>query len=167
LAVGQANAALNQLADRVRFHQAWVGGVFSERLEGLCESDGVVRSLPCFDMKRVSELAGDRCIEVLHIDTQGAELPFISSMEESISRRQVRFVVVSTHHRSISGSPTTHEDCRARLIGFGARILAEHDVQQSFSGDGLIVASFFPEDSRLHLPVISLNNPHASLFPEP
>ncbi|ESX91350.1 hypothetical protein X756_04230 [Mesorhizobium sp. LSHC412B00] len=52
------------------------------------------------------------------------------------------------------------------MLDLGAIILAEHDVQQSYSGDGLIAASFFSEDRRIELPLVSLNNAHLSLFPE-
>ncbi|TIO39380.1 MAG: FkbM family methyltransferase [Mesorhizobium sp.] len=122
--------------------------------------------VPCLDMAGVSRLTNDRTIEVLHLDVQGAELPFIRSMAPAVERRSLRFVVVSTHHSSISGSRTTHADCREALLDFGAVILAEHDVQQSYSGDGLITASFFPEDRRIELPPVSLNKAALSLFPE-
>jgi len=84
----------------------------------------------------------------------------------------MRFVVVSTHHESvysapqvsISGSPTTHEDCIAALKALGATVLAEHGVFESFSGDGLIVASFAAADRSIALPRISRNVRQKSLF---
>jgi hypothetical protein len=117
-------------------------------------------------MGGVSRLTNGRTIEVLHLDVQGAELPFIRSMAPAVEQDKLRFVVVSTHHSSISGSRTTHADCREALLDLGAVILAEHDVQQSYSGDGLIAASFFPEDRRIDLPPVSLNKAALSLFPE-
>ncbi|RJT30859.1 FkbM family methyltransferase [Mesorhizobium waimense] len=166
LQLGRDNASLNQLENRISFHNGCVGGQPLESLELRCESDGQIRSLPCFDMAAVSKLANERTIEVLHLDVQGAELPFIRSMASAAQRNQLRFVIVSTHHSSISGSRTTHADCRQALLELGAIILAEHDVQQSYSGDGLIAASFFPEDRRIELPPVSLNKAHSSLFPE-
>ena len=59
---------------------------------------------------------------------------------------QIRFVVVSTHHSSISGSVSTHADCLALLEQNHAHIVCEHDSDESFSGDGLIVAAMRPED---------------------
>lgn len=165
LQLGKNNASLNRLESRISFHNGCVGGESLEGLELRCESDGLVRTVPCFDMAAVSQLA-NRNIEILHMDVQGAELPFIRSMAAAVEGRQVRFVVVSTHHSSISGSRTTHADCRDALLDFGAVILAEHDVQQSYSGDGLIAASFFPEDRRIELPPVSLNKASLSLFPE-
>lgn len=165
LDVGRGNAALNGLTDRISFHQAFVGAPEDEI--GLrTESDGRERSLPRLGMAAVLDLAGGP-IELLHMDVQGAELDFLRSIGDLGRERQVRFVVASTHHSSISGSPTTHRDCRAALVELGASILVEHDVQQSFSGDGLLVASFFHEDRWTRLPRISLNEPLRSLFPEP
>ncbi|RRH95462.1 hypothetical protein EH240_24815 [Mesorhizobium tamadayense] len=166
LQLGRDNASLNRLESRISFHNGCVGGESLESLELRCESDGRIRALPCFDMAAVSKLANERTIEILHMDVQGAEVPFIRSMAAAVAGRQVRFALVSTHHSSISGSRTTHADCREALLDFGAVILAEHDVQQSYSGDGLIAASFFPEDRRIELPPVSLNKAHFSLFPE-
>ncbi|MES0192038.1 FkbM family methyltransferase [Mesorhizobium sp. LSJC264A00] len=166
LQLGHDNAGLNRLESRIDFHLGCVGGESLESLELRCESDGQIRAVPCFDMEAVSKLANGRIIEMLHMDVQGAELPFIRSMSAAVGREQLRFVIVSTHHSSISGSQTTHADCRQALLDLGAIILAEHDVQQSYSGDGLIAASFFSEDRRIELPHVSLNNAHLSLFPE-
>jgi FkbM family methyltransferase len=164
LAVGRHNLALNRLSDRASFHQACVGGERLDTTDFHCESDGQTRSIPCVDMNAVLELGHGRPIEVLHMDVQGAELEFIQSMGQAAQERLVRFVVVSTHHKSISGSSDTHIDCLHALQKIGATVLAEHNVQQSYSGDGLIVASFFHEDRRITLPSISLNEAHNSLF---
>jgi hypothetical protein len=72
---------------------------------------------------------------------------------------------ISTHHESISGSPFTHSDCIDILKNLGAIILVEHEIHESFSGDGLIVSSFDPEDAKISLPSISRNTSDNSLFP--
>jgi hypothetical protein len=164
LDVGRFNGGLNGFSHRMRFHQAWVGGEGEREMTAAVESDGQPRTLPCVDMGAVLALAGGD-IEMLHVDAQGAELPFIRSMAAADGPRRVRFVVVSTHHESISGSPSTHADCVEALTGLGAHVLCEHAVGESFSGDGLIVASFLAEDRRIRLPAISRNQPRFSLFP--
>lgn len=65
------------------------------------------------------------------VDAQGAELGFLGSMSGATVRRKVRFVVVSTHPASISGSPTTDADCLAEIFSQGGAV-----VEESFSGDG-------------------------------
>lgn len=165
-AVGERNALLNGLQDRMTFLQGFVGGTRHQALQGTVETVSEPVVLPCYDVDAILELGGQHVIEILHADVQGAELPLLVSAKKAIEQKRIRFIVVSTHHSSISGSTTTHEDCMAQILAFGGRILAEHNVQESFSGDGLIVASFFPGDERVTIPHISRNASQLSLFPE-
>jgi hypothetical protein len=68
---------------------------------------------------------------------------------------------------SLSGCVDTHEECFDLIRSFGGHILVAHNVQESFSGDGLLIASFFEQDRSLRMPPITRNTPAASLFPEP
>lgn len=164
MSIGRRNAALNNLEDRISFVEAWAGHSATGRATMNCESIAEPRDLPVVDMREASLLA-EGPIEILHIDAQGAELDFTHSIARAESRP--RFLVLSTHHRSISGSATTHADCLAAIATAGGHILAQHDVQESFSGDGLIVASFAPQDRLISLPIISRNIAALSLFPDP
>ncbi|MCX7430768.1 MAG: hypothetical protein NTY17_07170 [Planctomycetia bacterium] len=160
LDVGRRNLALNGRS--ATFVQAFVGS---------CSERSRVGRLECLDMDAVLARVDGRPIEVLHMDVQGAELPFIESMRRAVAERKVRFIVVSTHHeavfskyqKSVSGSATTHEECGRSLRSLGATVLVDHDVFESFSGDGLIVASFAPEDRSIVLPAISRNVRERSL----
>lgn len=166
LDIGQKNARLNSLDDRLEFHSAWVGGTSSDAVTLPTESSEDV-TLPCLDMNATFALCKHQFIELLHLDIQGAELPFLRSIDFDNIRNRVRLMFVSTHHSSISGSKSTHQDCVSTIVNGGGTIICEHDVQESFSGDGLIVASFFPQDAQLVLPSISRNTSRRSLFPEP
>jgi hypothetical protein len=161
LEVGRRNLALN--GRTATFIQACVGSrATPSRLGGL----------ECLDMDAVLAQVGGRPIEMLHMDVQGAELPFIESMRRAVAERKVRFIVVSTHHESVfstyqktsTGSTTTHGDCVRALEALGAKVFVDHDVYESFSGDGLIVASFSPADRSIVLPEISRNVRGRSLF---
>lgn len=165
-AVGERNIALNDVQQRVALQSAWVGEKEQAAFALHAESLGTELTLPCFNMDSISRLAGENTIEILHMDVQGAELPFLKSMAQAIENGRVRFLVASTHHSSISGSKTTHRDCVEKITSLGGRILIEHDVQESFSGDGLVVASFFRQDASVTLPHISRNTARHSLFPE-
>jgi hypothetical protein len=57
--------------------------------------------------------------------------------------------------------------CLAMLMDFGGTILAEHDVHESFSGDGLIAAYFGREPLQWNEPLISRNKCSTSLFRNP
>jgi hypothetical protein len=91
----------------------------------------------------------------------------LRSMRSATAAGKIRFLIVSTHHHSISGSTVTHRECLAEVHKQGGLALAEHPVEASYSGDGLIVASFWPSDHGLVLPVVSLNSPENSLFGAP
>jgi len=159
---GRQNLRLNSLEAK------WIRG-FAGRHYLPCEpfrqeSDQQLVEIPCHNFSSLLEEAGPGLVELLHIDAQGAELPFLESLGDNDLYRQVRFVVVSTHHESISGSPKTHEECLKVIQRIGGCILEEHSVEESFSGDGLIVASFDPCDRNLKLPTISRNSVRKSLF---
>jgi hypothetical protein len=164
LAVGKRNANINRLHRRVRFVQGWLGGAFKARHEERTEESKCNVVLPVFDYGAVETLCKTMPIELLHMDIQGFEMPFLESMTVDSAAPRVRFVVISTHHHSISGSYSTHDDCLHRLRNMGATILVEHSVAESFSGDGLIAASFFREDRDLVFPAISKNEAAKSLF---
>ena len=119
----------------------------------------------CLDMDALLACVGGRPIEVLHMDVQGAEQSFIQSMRRAVAERQVRFAVVSTHHESISGSAETHACCIRAVESLGGHVLVQHDVFESYSGDGLIVASFEQADRSIVLPSISRNVSKPCLFP--
>lgn len=162
LALGRANVALNDR--QAEFHAACVGREAADAVIFRQESDGGHVCIPRHDWSKLVEIAGGPGIDLLHVDAQGAELPLLESLPDRGAGEQLRFVVVSTHHAAISGSPTTHRDCLLRLIRCGASVLCEHSVEESFSGDGLIVASFRPDDAALPMPEFRRNEPARSLF---
>jgi len=161
MAVGRANLALN---DRSATWVAASVGDSREEVPFVRESDGATVSLPRHSVESLLATLGNPSVEMLHLDCQGAELAFLASVQGPAREGRLRFAMVSTHHGSISGSPTTHGDCLRLLQDAGATILAEHTVDESFSGDGLIVASFLPADAGIVLPSISRNTPAESLF---
>lgn len=164
--VGEKNVQLNGLESRVQYLSGFVGGESQDAITARVESQTTPVILPMFNMNEVLNLAVNHTIELLHLDIQGSELPFLISLRDAVDDNKVRFVVVSTHHSSISGSPSTHEDCIAAIKDLGGRVLCEHNVHESFSGDGLIVASFFPQDEWVQLPNVSRNRSRFSLFPD-
>lgn len=167
LSIGRRNAALNGSTPHIRFEQAWIGGESKAAHAAVGESSPAPLELPMLDFEGVRALCPQAPIELLHLDIQGAELPFLQSLPPGRVADAVRFVMLSTHHSSISGSTTTHEDCLALLRARGAHVLVEHDVIESYSGDGLVLASFYDEDAALDFPPISRNVAATSLFQSP
>jgi FkbM family methyltransferase len=164
LSIGQRNAVLNHQENRTQFINAWVGGEATAARSAATETSGNPVLLPVMNMSSVLQAVADEAIELVHMDVQGAELDFVNSMRDAVARKKLRFVMVSTHHSCISGSKTTHPDCVEALRAMGATILVEHDVVESYSGDGMILASFYDEDRHLRFPDISRNRAETSLY---
>jgi FkbM family methyltransferase len=159
---GRENLILNSLG--AKWIQGFAGRHYIPNASFRQASNQQLVEIPCHNFSSLLEEAGAGPVELLHIDSQGAEWPFLKSLGDNNLSRQVRFVVVSTHHESISGSPKTHGECLEAIQTLGGGILEEHSVEESFSGDGLIIASFDPRDRKLNFPTISRNSGGKSLF---
>ena len=104
-------------------------------------------------------------VSLVLADIQGAETPLIEGARSVLADGRIRFLIVSTHHHSISGDPLTHQRALLALQELGAHVIAEHSVGESFSGDGLIAVSFDPSDKELTV-AISRTRQRDSLFGE-
>jgi FkbM family methyltransferase len=151
LEVGRVNLAMNGLSARVI--QAAVGGEHGSPTQLLCESDGVERTVPVVTVDGVLADQQLDAVDLLMVDTQGGELDVLERSVDLLRAGTIRFIVVSTHHHAITGDPMTHQRCLQVLALAGAHIVAEHTVGESFSGDGLIVASTRASDRDLVVPV--------------
>lgn len=164
LNVGRTNAAIN--GRHIEFVQACVGDEEREPRPFSSETAGQIL-VPQVSVPGLMGKCGIAHLDILHCDTQGAETAVIHSCETLLRERRIRFVIVSTHAHQISGDPLTHQRCLEMLRQFGGQILAEHDVHESFSGDGLIAAYFGNAEiawSDLHM---TYNRYSTSLFPNP
>jgi FkbM family methyltransferase len=164
LAVGRENFQLNGRTGN--FLNAAISGEQRAAAPFLCESDGAEHIVPYESLPSLWRRLGLERLDLLHIDAQGAEIPFLESGRIILADGRVRFCVVSTHHHSISGDPLAHERC-LRLFGdLGAHVVAEHTVAESYSGDGLVCVSFEAGDRDLTAP-ISRARAGESLFGDP
>jgi FkbM family methyltransferase len=164
LETGRANARLNDC--EAVFIPAVVGGTPAPPAPFATEESGKVM-LPVVS---VPELMANHAIEhldLLHCDAQGIESTVLESCAELAAAGRLGWIVVSTHSHHISGDPLTHQRCLAMLRQSGATILAEHDVHESFSGDGLIVAKYGAVPNAWRTPRISYNRYSESLYRNP
>ena len=116
-----------------------------------CESDGVTRDVSIEGLRSLLDRFQLPHLDLLFADVQGAEWPLLEGGRDLLAEGRVRFVMASTHHHVISGDPLTHYRCLELLRELGAHIIVEHTVAESYSGDGLIVASFDPRDHDLQV----------------
>ena len=122
ISVGEENLKLNGVpADILR---AYVG---SE--EGVT-SDGT-------RLVSIDTLVDERGIphvHLLHSDIQGAELDMLRGADRLLREKRVSYIFISTHSEEI------HQECKSRLEERGYLLVASHDLADSYSIDGLVVA---------------------------
>jgi methyltransferase, FkbM family len=162
LGVGQYNFVLNSA--KGKFYQYSVGERPLASVPFRCESDIIMRDVEQVSVDSFVEREQIERIELLLCDIQGAELEMLKGAQATIKSGKLRFLVLSTHHQHHSGDPLTHEKCLQFVREHNGHVLACHDVSQSYSGDGLIVASFDERDKTIPEVSISMNRPENSLF---
>jgi FkbM family methyltransferase len=163
LSVGKKNFELNDLT--AEFANFQVGTKDTEESPFLCESTGQILNVPTLTFSSILKNFENSNFDIVLADIQGAETSMLENLAEGLKVANIRFMLISTHDMQISGSPTTHQDCLHLLRKCGASIVAEHSVSESFSGDGLILASFCDLDRDLQIK-ISFNRSKFSLFGE-
>lgn len=164
LEVGRRNFALNAATGNFFNYSIGRGSSPPEPFE--CESDHVQRAIPRISVDDFMARVGLDRVDVLSADIQGAELEMLNGAVNSMERGKIRFVILSTHHHYISEDPLTHQKCLQFLKDRQAHILAAHNVTESFSGDGLIAASFWAADRQIPPVEVSRNHPTNSFFRE-
>ena len=151
LEVGRRNFALNGM-DGLFVHAA-AGSAHGETVWLPCESDWKVRRIATVTLDGLLREHNVDRFDLVLCDAQGAELDVLRAAREALAAGQIRFLVVSTHHWTISGDPLTHQKCLGELTQAGAHIIAEHSVAEGCSGDGLIAASADARDAGFTVPI--------------
>ncbi len=84
-------------------------------------------------------------VDILHVDIQGWEYHLLEQLGDFI--KNIGYIFISTHTDKNNkgeywGAPKEflHEECLSFLINKKFKILCEHDMNESYSHDGLIVA---------------------------
>lgn len=131
LQAGRDNFALNNMTGT--FIHAFAGAKTTDKATFL-DWDGSEVHLPQVSVDGLMQVHALKCIHILHADIQGAEHQMLKGAAKSLSERRIKFLFISTHS-------CEHRRCLRLIRKHGYRVLAEHTVLESFSGDGLIVAA--------------------------
>lgn len=126
LEIGQQNFALNQY-DGI-FEQAYIGDTVE-----------LSQLPPIVTVDWLLEHFGIAELELLHSDIQGSEYAMLKGATHALTNKTIRFLFISTHSNLI------HYQCLNHLKRLDYHIIAQHTLPESFSVDGLIVASAKPE----------------------
>ena len=164
LEIGKQNFSLNKMSGR--FYNAAIGRHTIVKAMVRCESDNMERAMPIMTMDDFCDREGINKVDLILCDIQGYELEMLQGLTKSIEKGMIRFVVISTHHHTISNDPLIHQKCMSFLLEHEAYVLVEHTVYESYSGDGLIVASFNPADRSIPPIEVSRNLSRNNLFRE-
>lgn len=73
-------------------------------------------------------------VDMLHCDIQGAELDMLRGADSLIENKKVGYIFISTHSNEL------HKSCLELLIKKGFLIVANANLDETYSFDGLIVA---------------------------
>jgi FkbM family methyltransferase len=149
LEVGRRNAALNGLDGAVKFRHGAIGDEPGQHLPFVAESDGKTYTVEQCDLGSILSTEGLDRVDLVLADVQGAETTLLRRAADLLRAGKVRFLIVSTHHHSISGDALTHQGALRMLTELGAHVVCEHGVSESYSGDGLIAVSFQKRDRDL------------------
>lgn len=124
--MGQANFALNfgLNPDRVHFERAYVGAANATADD----------QTPILCVDAMLQKFGISHLAILHADTQGHELEVLEGAQHALAARTIDYIFLSTHTNEL------HRKCLAHLKKSRYAILADIDLLETFSFDGLIVA---------------------------
>lgn len=162
--IGKINSELNGNTPQATFVESAAGSVDKSTIIFDLDSEpGKTREVEIRSVDGLMDEFAIKKLDILHMDVQGAELDAIYGAKKTIAAGKLRFIIVSTHHYLFSRDPETHLKCREVIESFGGNIIASHTILESFSGDGLIVASFDKRDKDFKVD-ISINSSENSLF---
>lgn len=147
LVVGQRNFEINGRTGT--FINAAIGAGSGATMSFTPDDRSAPIELPTHDLRSLLAMLDEPRVDILLADIQGGETALFADSIDVLRTGIVRFVVVSTHDLSISGSAMTHQGVLRNLLDAGGHIICEHSVTESASGDGLVVASFDPADRDL------------------
>lgn len=163
--IGLRNAELNGLQFEIR--QGYIAPKPEHETGFQTEASGLLNVPALSPAELVKEFCNGGVLDILHCDTQGAEVYTLIDCEDLFRSKKIRFALISTHAQQITGSALTHQMCLQLVKDHGGQVLIEHDVHESFSGDGLIAAFFGDENIDFSMIRMSRNRYSTSLFQNP
>jgi FkbM family methyltransferase len=161
LEIGKKNFKLNQISGT--FIEGAIGKNPGKKSNFLLEENNQIVKVKEYNLSLILSEHELENVTILMCDIQGAESFLFTNEISLLKSGKIRFLMISTHHHSISLNPALHQDLLSYFQSLGAHVICEHSVLESFSGDGLIAISFAEEDKNFRINV-SRNRSVESLF---
>lgn len=108
------------------------GGIYCKAKEHLPD---LRRNVPIVTVDQYMADNEIEYLDILHSDIQGEELNMLLGAEHALKNKKIGYLVISTHW-----ADAFHDKVLQKTRELGYFIIAEHNVTDSYSGDGLIVA---------------------------
>jgi FkbM family methyltransferase len=164
LDLGKRNFALNEMVGE--FAQLCISAKDGGLTTFITEKSKEKIQVPQVNLRGIYERFGLNQIDMLLVDIQGAEEVLLAESLSLLRQKKIKFLIISTHEESISGSAITHQQVLDYIQLTGGTILCEHTIYESCSGDGLVVATYDDKSTELNIS-ISRVRAKDSLFGEP
>lgn len=133
LEIGKVNFRLNQF-DQGYFYHGCVGDHYEKQVNFI-DWDGKSYRMELWSVDTFLEAKEIEHLAILHSDIQGAEYDMLVGASESLQFEKIDHLFISTHGNN-------HQKCLDFLKKIeNYEVLCSHTLEESFSGDGLIVAS--------------------------
>ncbi len=129
-------AASDRDGDTVSFSDDGYGSAIS--------NDGPFR-VPTVSVDAIMKRLGIPKVHILHMDVQGAEHRVLRGLKEALTRGAIDYLFVGTHSQAL------HLLCQQLLNALGYRTLLSLDMNESASGDGILVCARGDLDPRCRL----------------
>lgn len=127
--VGQENFRINNLEGS--FYPGFIGEKSEEKSTFV--DFRVERDVPKIAIDDFVETHSIPFIDLLHSDIQGAEYKMLLGCEKTIAADKIGYIFISTHGDKL------HSQCIKFLKEHNFHLICTHTVDESYSGDGLIV----------------------------
>lgn len=101
---------------------------------GIADKPGRVRRVGAVtSVDTLVEQHGLKHIHILHADIQGFEGQMLAGAARALAEGIIDYIFISTHSQEL------HEGCRSTLQAAGFEIIADADLNETYSFDGLLV----------------------------
>ena len=103
-------------------------------IKGFIDEQSKPGTPPTLCVDSILKTHGITHLSILHSDIQGYEYAMLKGAQEALARQQIDFVFISTHSNEL------HAQCTEYLRDREYEIVADADLIETYSWDGLIVA---------------------------
>lgn len=109
-------------------------GAFTHAFVGKCSVASTKNNVPTTCIDDFLQQKDILHVHLLHADIQGGELEMLHGAEKVLEQGRISYLFISTHSNKL------HSDCIDFIESKDYSIYAEHNLNESYSMDGLIVA---------------------------